>query len=312
MRVALPLFGNRVAPRCLHAESMLLASIDKGKVNSQLLHNTSGLSSSEKVELLVNLGIDVIICGAAPEDFREEAQARGIAVITNIAGEAEDILTQLVKGELVSGYRLSSNSKEPGIQEKNSLDSIDCIRCVDRVCLQGGKCATNIETISIPHANDKLKKTFEVSSDVALENDPKLCRIAELVHFCVGMEYKHLGLAFCIEMFKEAEILVGVLRRFFTVSPVCCKVGGFTAEEVKLPEGPQDLVCNVVGQAKLLNQRRTDLNIIAGLCLGCDIIFSRFSDAPVTTLFVKDKMLANNPVGALFSKYYLEDLALEI
>jgi uncharacterized metal-binding protein len=41
--------------------------------------------------------------------------------------------------------------------------------------------------------------------------------------------------------------------------------------------------------------------------MGADCIFSRFSDAPVTTLFVKDRSLANNPIGAVYSDYYLKE-----
>jgi uncharacterized metal-binding protein len=53
----------------------------------------------------------------------------------------------------------------------------------------------------------------------------------------------------------------------------------------------------------------TDLNVLVGACMGADCIFSRFSDAPVTTLFVKDRSLANNPIGAVYSDYYLKEAA---
>jgi len=311
LRIALPLFGTRVAPRCLYAESMLLVSVSNGKVNSRVARDTSGLSNDEWVDMLVELGIGMLICGAVPAHFRDEATARGVEIITNIAGEADDIINQLVKGTLAPGYGLSSKIAESENPKDKLLDSIDCIRCMDRVCLRGGKCRKGMETIIPPGNNGDIRKTLEVATDVALEKDPKLCRVAELVHYGIGMQYKNIGLAFCVEMFREAEILVGVLRRFFDVTPVCCKVGGITAEDVDLPEGPQDLVCNVVGQAHILNMKNTELNVIAGLCVGCDTLFTQYSKAPVTTLFVKDKSLANNPVGALFSKYYLDDLASE-
>jgi uncharacterized metal-binding protein len=54
---------------------------------------------------------------------------------------------------------------------------------------------------------------------------------------------------------------------------------------------------------------KTDFNIIVGLCLGADSIFTKESKAPVTTLFVKDKSLANNPIGALYSDYYLREVS---
>ena len=39
------------------------------------------------------------------------------------------------------------------------------------------------------------------------------------------MGYRRIGLAFCWELFREAETLSGVLSRFFEVKPVCCRIG---------------------------------------------------------------------------------------
>ena len=125
------------------------------------------------------------------------------------------------------------------------------------------------------------------------------------------MEYKRLGVAFCVEMFREAEILCSVLGRFFDVIPVCCRIGSTLKEDAARGEGTHSVVCNAIGQAQVLNHGHTDLNLIVGLCVGCDILFTEHSAAPVTTLFVKDKSLANNPVGALYSRYYLDDLIEE-
>jgi hypothetical protein len=64
----------------------------------------------------------------------------------------------------------------------------------------------------------------------------------------------------------------------------------------KLPEG----VCNPVMQAELLNQAGTDLNVVMGLCVGHDSLFYKYSEALVTTLVAKDRVLAHNPAGALY------------
>ncbi len=67
------------------------------------------------------------------------------------------------------------------------------------------------------------------------------------------------------------------------------------------------VVCNPFGQAEVLNGQNTDLNVMIGMCMGADCIFARASKAPVTTLFVKDRSLAHNPIGALYSDYYLSE-----
>ena len=63
-----------------------------------------------------------------------------------------------------------------------------------------------------------------------------------------------------------------------------------------------EVICNPVGQAAILNRAGTELNLLVGLCLGHDMLFNKHSAAPVTTVIVKDRVLANNPAGALYSR----------
>ena len=65
-------------------------------------------------------------------------------------------------------------------------------------------------------------------------------------------------------------------------------------------------MCNPIHQAKRLNAEHTDLNIVMGLCVGHDSLFYKYSDALVTTLVTKDRVLGHNPVAALYTanSYY--------
>ena len=67
-------------------------------------------------------------------------------------------------------------------------------------------------------------------------------------------------------------------------------------------------MCNPAGQAQLLNEAKTQLNALCGLCVGHDAIFAKISEAPVTTLIAKDRVLAHNPVGAIYSAYIRKQL----
>ena len=53
--------------------------------------------------------------------------------------------------------------------------------------------------------------------------------------------------------------------------------------------------------AKILNDAKTDLNIVMGLCVGHDILFHKYIQGPTTTLVVKDRVLAHNPAAALYT-----------
>jgi uncharacterized metal-binding protein len=156
---------------------------------------------------------------------------------------------------------------------------------------------------------------LESTWDVALEEERTLCRLAELVYFALEMKYERLGVAFCEELREPAATLTSVLRRFFEVVPVGCKASGSSTQDhlsedcARKPESLEATPhCHPLGMANALNARNTDLNVVVGLCVGADCIFNQNSLAPVTTIFVKDKSLANNPIGAVYSHYHLEDI----
>jgi len=101
--------------------------------------------------------------------------------------------------------------------------------------------------------------------------------------------------------------LQDILEGLFKISSVCCKVCGISKEKFglkKLRDIPLETMCNPVGQAEILNRAETDLNIMLGLCVGHDMLFTKNSAAPVTTLVVKDRVLSHNPVGALYAHYW--------
>jgi uncharacterized metal-binding protein len=83
-------------------------------------------------------------------------------------------------------------------------------------------------------------------------------------------------------------------------------VCGISKDEYNLEkiESGFETTCNPMGQATILNKENTDLNIVIGLCVGHDTLFYKHSTAPVTTLVVKDRILAHNPLGYIYSGYY--------
>ncbi len=133
------------------------------------------------------------------------------------------------------------------------------------------------------------------------------------------MGYKRLGIAFCVGLRDEANILLRVLEaNGFEVGSVACKNGSIPKEEVgiadcqKVRPGSYEALCNPIGQAAVLNKDNTDFNIVFGLCVGHDTLFIKHSDAPVTCLVAKDRVTAHNPVGALYgSKGYFKKALYE-
>jgi len=136
-------------------------------------------------------------------------------------------------------------------------------------------------------------------------------RIKEIIEFSKLVQAKKLGVAFCAGLHDEAARIVTIFEKAgFAVASVRCKCGVDktklnVAKEYKIG-GPLKFkaACNPIVQAKLLNNAGTDINIIVGLCIGHDMLFTMNSKAPVTTLIVKDRLLGHNPVIALYSDYH--------
>ncbi|MEI8033151.1 MAG: DUF1847 domain-containing protein [Chlorobiaceae bacterium] len=134
----------------------------------------------------------------------------------------------------------------------------------------------------------------------------KLTRVEEIIAFANRIGARKIGLATCIGLSEESRIFVKVLKtnRLESYS-VICKVGSVDkceagiGDELKIQKGTHESLCNPILQAKLLNAEKTDLNVIIGLCVGHDSLFIKYSDAPVTTLITKDRLLGHNPAAAL-------------
>jgi uncharacterized metal-binding protein len=146
----------------------------------------------------------------------------------------------------------------------------------------------------------------------------KLTRIEEIIAFANRIEAKRIGIATCIGLIEETRVFVKILEAHGLESyTVLCKVGSVDKTEVGIPEelkilkGSHESLCNPIFQARIFNAQKTDLNVIVGLCVGHDSLFIKHSDALVTTLITKDRVLAHNPAAALYTAgFYYKRLLL--
>ena len=140
----------------------------------------------------------------------------------------------------------------------------------------------------------------KASAEVVMDNYGAKTRVKEIVDFCSKMEYKKIGLAFCVGLSKEANVFAQILRKYgFEVESIICKIGSVNREKIGIKDCDVPM-CNPIAQAQFLNKEKTDFNIVLGLCVGHDTLFFKYSEAPVTVLAVKDRVLAHNPLGAIY------------
>ena len=160
------------------------------------------------------------------------------------------------------------------------------------------------------------KRFFRASSAIEAEGYCRWPRLRETAEFCRRMQYRKIGVAFCIGLRREARVVVDVLRGFgLEVPSVVCKTGGHAKSDAGITPGEYvrpgtfETMCNPIAQAELLNREQVEFNILVGLCVGHDSLFLKHALAPATVLIAKDRVLAHNPAGAVYcSQSYFKEI----
>lgn len=136
----------------------------------------------------------------------------------------------------------------------------------------------------------------------------KISRVEEVVAFAKRIDARRIGIASCLGLIEETKIFAKILRAAgLEPYTVLCKVGSIDKSDIGIPDklkiqcGVFEACCNPILQAELLNAAQTQLNVIMGLCVGHDSLFSKHSDALVTTLVAKDRTNGHNPVSTLYT-----------
>ena len=181
-------------------------------------------------------------------------------------------------------------------------------------CVTANKVSeSEIKEIDAIYGGDTLEGRMAISSaQIEGRYYCEKTRVEETVLFIKAIGAQKVGIATCIGLINEAKTFTKILQKNgINYVTVVCKVGGEDKREMGLAEedkirkgGVDETMCNPILQARVLNREKTDLNVAIGLCVGHDALFAKHSDAPVTTLIVKDRVLGHNPVAALYSKYY--------
>jgi len=92
MKVAIPLFKDRVSPHFSTAPEMLLVQTEDGRVCATWKIDLARLSSAERRVKFLGLGIEALICGGIDRATRCWFEKQGIRVADNRMGNAMEML----------------------------------------------------------------------------------------------------------------------------------------------------------------------------------------------------------------------------
>lgn len=160
------------------------------------------------------------------------------------------------------------------------------------------------------YEEDDNHRIMVASAEVEYEGYGHWTRVQEIMEFAKKIDAHRIGIANCIGLINEARIFARILRaNGFEAVSVICKVAGKAKSSIGIPKECESIgaaMCNPILQARLLNEAKTDFNVVIGLCVGHDSLFYKYSDAYATTLITKDRVTGNNPAGPLYTanSYY--------
>ncbi len=181
-----------------------------------------------------------------------------------------------------------------------------CARCEKKVCRDGIDCFGLRDETAKLYDDQETIRLHRAATAIEGRHYCKEPRLREVILFAKEMGYTKLGLAFCIGLAEEAAAIDKILSKDFEVYSICCKNCAINKKDFQLEQIKDDIdeyMCNPAGQADMLNRMGCEYNIICGLCVGHDALFTKFSQAPVTTLIAKDRVLGHNPTAAIYCQY---------
>ncbi len=216
------------------------------------------------------------------------------------------------------------------MNENEKKCNLSCSECSVRNCYRREKqYPTFCLTEEFRDAAELTKKLYKsdtldgrlarAAAEIEGEYYGRLTRLEETIRFAMKLGVKKLGIASCIGLLDEASLYAKIVRTAgIETKTVICKVGAVDKTEIGIPEelkvcsGCKESCCNPALQAQVLNEWGADLNVLVGLCVGHDAIFTRHSKAPAVTFIVKDRVLGHNPVAALYtSRFYYKRVLAE-
>lgn len=102
MKIAIPVWQDRVSPVFDSSRRILLVGVEGGRVRERHEADIGGELPQERVRRLSELGAEVLICGAVSRPLAEQVAGSGIRLIPFIAGEVEVVLRAFLEDRLPS------------------------------------------------------------------------------------------------------------------------------------------------------------------------------------------------------------------
>jgi len=111
MKIAIPVFENRISPRFDCAPGFRVYDADGGRITATREISCQGWNDNERIAQLRALEVDTMICGGLPNYLLGILTNKGIKIIPWVAGDAGEALTLFLRGQLNAGMVICPGRK---------------------------------------------------------------------------------------------------------------------------------------------------------------------------------------------------------
>jgi predicted Fe-Mo cluster-binding NifX family protein len=100
MKAALTVWEGRVSPVFDVSREVLVLTIEDGAVGARSRESINTPTAAAKIDRLVEMGIQTLVCGAISEPLQYELAVRGVKLIGFVAGDIDEVVESLLAGTL--------------------------------------------------------------------------------------------------------------------------------------------------------------------------------------------------------------------
>jgi predicted Fe-Mo cluster-binding NifX family protein len=103
MKVAIPRFGESVAPCFEYCATMAIFIIEGGEIREQVDVPLHSRVPFDRIRLLREHRVDAVICGGVEDIYEDMLREHGFEVVSWVEGKVENLLREYLAGRLVAG-----------------------------------------------------------------------------------------------------------------------------------------------------------------------------------------------------------------
>lgn len=127
MKIAIPLYNNRVSPRFNHTDRLLIADIDGGEYVRKETVFAGDIHPLKRVRILNDLDVDVLICCGIDRFTALQFEYQGIDVYHGVSGDAEMLLERFMENDLEQ-FLMNSSGRNRCRKSRQKIRRKNCRR----------------------------------------------------------------------------------------------------------------------------------------------------------------------------------------